>query len=54
MVYKERKVTDEVYKCIIRYLVTSLCIMFVVMIPLILYSDDTKGNQSRKWNKFDL
>ena len=24
------------------------------MSPLILYSDDTKGNQSRKWNKFDL
>ena len=24
------------------------------MAPLILYSDDTKGNQSRKWNKFDL
>ena len=26
----------------------------VVMAPLIIYSDDTKGNQSRKWNKFDL
>lgn len=24
------------------------------MIPLILYSDDTSGNRSKKWNKFDL
>ena len=26
----------------------------VVMVPFILYSDDTKGNLSKKWNKFDL
>ena len=26
----------------------------VIMTPLVLYSDDTKGNQSKKWNKFDL
>ena len=26
----------------------------IVVTPLILYSDDTKGNQSKKWNKFDL
>ena len=25
----------------------------VVMIPLILYSDDTSGNKSKRWNKFD-
>ena len=24
------------------------------MIPLILYSDDTSGNRSKKWNKFDI
>ena len=24
------------------------------MAPIILYSDDTSGNRSRKWNKFDL
>ena len=24
------------------------------MAPIIIYSDDTKGNQSKKWNKFDL
>ena len=26
----------------------------VVMVPLILYSDDTSGNKSKKWNKFDV
>ncbi len=25
----------------------------VVILPLILYSDDTSGNRSKKWNKFD-
>ena len=25
----------------------------VVSIPLILYTDDSSGNRSRKWNKFD-
>lgn len=25
----------------------------VVMVPLILYSDDTSGNKSKRWNKFD-
>ena len=25
----------------------------VVMVPLILYSDDTSGNKSKQWNKFD-
>ena len=25
----------------------------VVMVPLILYSDDTSGNRSKRWNKFD-
>ena len=25
----------------------------VVMLPLILYSDDTSGNRSKRWNKFD-
>ena len=25
----------------------------VVMVPLILYSDDTSGNRSKQWNKFD-
>ena len=28
--------------------------MHVQMIPLILYSDDTSGNRSKKWNKFDI
>ena len=23
------------------------------MVPLILYSDDTSGNRSKRWNKFD-
>lgn len=26
----------------------------VVTIPLILYSDDTSGNRSKKWNRFDV
>lgn len=26
----------------------------VVMLPLILYSDDTSGNKSKKWNGFDI
>lgn len=26
----------------------------VVMLPLILYTDDTSGNKSKVWNKFDL
>ena len=25
----------------------------VVMLPIILYSDDTSGNKSKKWHKFD-
>ncbi len=25
----------------------------VVITPLILYSDDTSGNRSKQWNKFD-
>ena len=25
----------------------------VVMLPVILYSDDTSGNRSKQWNKFD-
>ena len=25
----------------------------VIMLPLILYSDDTSGNRSKRWNKFD-
>ena len=25
----------------------------VVIVPLILFSDDTSGNKSKKWNKFD-
>ena len=25
----------------------------VVMVPLILFTDDTSGNRSKKWNKFD-
>ena len=25
----------------------------IVMLPLILYSDDTSGNKSKQWNKFD-
>ena len=25
----------------------------VVMLPLLLYSDDTSGNISKRWNKFD-
>ena len=25
----------------------------VTTVPLILYTDDTSGNRSRKWNKFD-
>jgi hypothetical protein len=25
----------------------------VVMLPLILYTDDTSGNRSKQWNKFD-
>lgn len=24
------------------------------MLPLILYTDDTSGNKSKQWNKFDL
>ncbi len=24
------------------------------MVPLILYTDDTSGNKSKQWNKFDL
>ena len=27
--------------------------MHVVLAPLLLYSDDTSGNKSKKWNKFD-
>ena len=26
----------------------------VVVAPVVLYSDDTSGNKSKKWNKFDL
>lgn len=26
----------------------------IVMLPLILYTDDTSGNKSKQWNKFDL
>lgn len=26
----------------------------VVCLPIIIYSDDTSGNNSKKWNKFDL
>ena len=26
----------------------------MLTIPVILYSDDTSGNRSKKWNKFDL
>ena len=26
----------------------------VVSLPIIIYSDDTSGNHSKKWNKFDL
>ena len=26
----------------------------IVMVPLIMYSDDTSGNKSKQWNKFDL
>ena len=25
----------------------------VLMLPLILFSDDTSGNKSKQWNKFD-
>ena len=25
----------------------------VIVVPLILYSDDTSGNKSKQWNKFD-
>jgi len=25
----------------------------VIIVPLILYSDDTSGNKSKRWNKFD-
>ena len=25
----------------------------VIMLPLILYTDDTSGNKSKHWNKFD-
>ena len=28
--------------------------MPVVMVPLMIYSDDTSGNKSKVWNKFDL
>lgn len=28
--------------------------MPVFNVPIILYSDDTSGNQSKKWNKFDI
>lgn len=26
----------------------------VVMVPIVLYSDDTSGNRSKKWNSFDV
>ena len=26
----------------------------MVMVPLVLYSDDTSDNRSKKWNKFDV
>lgn len=26
----------------------------VIVAPVVLYSDDTSGNKSKKWNKFDL
>lgn len=26
----------------------------VAMVPLVLYSDDTSGNRSKKWNSFDV
>ena len=25
----------------------------VVIVPLLVYTDDTSGNRSKKWNKFD-
>ena len=28
--------------------------MPVVIAPLLIYSDDTSGNRSKKWNKFDV
>lgn len=28
--------------------------MPVAMVPLVLYSDDTSGNRSKKWNPFDV
>ena len=30
------------------------CGMPVQIVPLIIYSDDTSGNRSKKWNKFDV
>ena len=26
----------------------------VVIVPLMLYTDDTSGNKTKKWNKFDI
>lgn len=26
----------------------------IVIAPILLYSDDTSGNRSKKWNKFDV
>ena len=28
--------------------------MPIVMVPIVLYSDDTSGNRSKKWNSFDV
>lgn len=28
--------------------------LLVVLLPLILYTDDLRGNLTRKWNKFDI
>lgn len=30
------------------------CGLPVVLAPLLIYSDDTSGNRSKKWNKFDI
>ena len=30
------------------------CGLPVVLAPLLIYSDDTTGNRSKNWNKFDL
>ena len=32
----------------------AACGLPVVMVPLVLYSDDTSGNWSNKWNKFHV